>query len=293
MPRFLFPLLFFALLAGSLQAQVQVGIRIKRRLYVVYEPLIVTVAIRNLSGRDLPLADEGGQQWFSFQVLRDDNQPVPPLNPNYQLPPLIVPAGQTVERTVNLNTLYPLHDFGLYRIRANLYFSPRQQYFQSPPVSVEISEGRKLWQQEVGIPEGSPGGGGTRRYSVLSFRQPAANYLYIRVEDVETGMVYATFPVGRLISGMEPQIKLDLANTLNVLQVTGPKTYLYTQVGLNGELMMQDTYYAEKTRPTLKLDKTGRLSIVGGRLSQGGPGPDAPPPGVPKLSDRPVELPKF
>ncbi len=297
MRRLLLFLFAFVLLADAAQAQIQVGMRIKRRLHVLYEPVIATVAIRNLSGRDLPLADEGGIPWFGFEITREGGQVIPPLVADYKLEPLIIPAGQTFERTVNLNALYGLHNYGMYRIRATIYFSPLKQYFQSPMLNVEMSDGKVLWKQEVGVPEGQPGAGGRRRYTVLTFRQPTANYLYIRIEDVDTGGIFACFPVGRILSGMEPAVKLDLANTLNVLQVTGPKTYLHTQVGLDGQVLAQDLYTAEKTRPGLRLNRSGSVAVVGGQLapanaSQDQGGRNAAASGVPKLSDRPVVLPR-
>lgn len=295
-PAFLLTLL--ALFCEHAQAQVQVGLEIKRRLFVAYEPVVATVTIRNMSGRDLPLADDGVTPWFSFQVVRGDGRPVGPFHGAYQLDPLIIPAGQTVRRSVNLNTLYPINDYGLYRVRAAIYFSPHQKYFESAPRNIEISEGKVFWQQTVGVPDGLPGGGETRVISALKFRKLDANYLYIRVQDPESGTVYCTFATDRLISGMEPQLLLDLSNQLHVLQVTGPKTYLHTQIDLNGKMLSRDTYLAVSSRPTLKRDIAGNITIRGGRrdsdqMAQNEIGStSAERRGVPKLSDRPANLPK-
>lgn len=298
MRRSLLPLLILAVLVQVAHAQVQVGLQIKRHLYMAYEPIVATISVRNLSGRDLPLADQDGQPWFGFQIFRGDGQLVPPLDPDYKLSPMIIPAGQTIKRTVNLNTLYPVYNFGLYRIRANIYFSPLQKFFQSNPATFEVSEGRILWRQMVGVPDGEQGAGGTRKFSVLSFRQSESNYLYIRVENGETGDVYCTFPAGRLITGVQPEIQVDVSNHLHVLQLADAKVYLHTEVGLNGEIIGQESYLAVKTRPGFRRDKVGEITVRGGQLqdspmaqnSTGAP-PEAKP-GVPKLSDRPVAIPK-
>lgn len=293
MRLFLLPLLCLFFLADAALAQVQVNLQIKRRLHVMYEPIIATVSIRNLSGRDLPLADKDGQPWFGFEVLRENGQPVPPLNPSYSLSPLIIPPGQTVQRKVVLNTLYPVSDFGLYRIRASVYFSPFEKFFQSPPQNVEISEGKLLWQQVVGVPDGQEGAGGNRRYTVLTFRQPKSNYVYVRVEDLDQGTVYCTYPIGRLITGIDPEIKLDGQNHLHVLHLTGAKLYLHTEISLKGEIVNQQNYLAVKTRPGLRVSRSGTLAVVGGQLQADEPAPGSPDaPEVPKLSDRPINLPK-
>jgi hypothetical protein len=294
MRRLLLILLILFVAADALHAQIQVALQIKRRLFVAYEPIVATVSIRNLSGRDLPLADKDGQPWFSFEVLRANGQPVPPIDIEYKLTPLIIPPGATVERKVVLNTLYPVQDFGLYRVRASIYFSPYEQFFQSPPANIEVSEGRTLWQQVVGVPDGKEGAGGNRRYTVLTFRRPSSNYVYVRVEDVETGSVFCTHSIGRLITGVDPEIKLDAQNNLHVLHLTGAKLYQHTEVGLNGELVNQASYLAVKYRPGLRLSQAGDVAVRGGQLQTNDPTPSGPSsmPDVPKLSDRPVNMPK-
>ena len=96
-------LIFLSLLLGlgaKLHAQVKVEIKIAHRLYVAYEPILATVSITNLSGRDLELKDVDGNQWFGFQVLNLEDQPVAPRDLHYKLDPLVLEAGSTVKRTV-------------------------------------------------------------------------------------------------------------------------------------------------------------------------------------------------
>jgi len=297
LPVFLAVLVLFGFGMETAEAQIQVGLKFKRRLYVAYEPVLATVSIRNLSGRDLPLADSPGIPWFGFQIMRGDDRPVPPLSPDYQLEPLIIPAGETVERTVNLNTLFPLSEYGPYRVRATIYFSPHQKYYQSAPQNIEISEGKVIWQQTVGVPEGQKGAGETRTYSVMEFRQADHNHIYVRVRDPETAAVYCTFSIGRLLGMVPPQIELDVANTLHILQVTGPKAYLHTQIGPNGEVIGQETLMAVKNRPQLRREASGLVAVRGGvpqspevnrELGIG----SADNRGIPKLSDRPANLPR-
>ena len=87
-----FRLAFFAVIfaiAGIQQAsaQVRVDIALKRALYIVAQFEFLLVTIRNLSGRELELRDEGNRKWFSFQIETADGRLVPPRNPDYQLSP--------------------------------------------------------------------------------------------------------------------------------------------------------------------------------------------------------------
>jgi len=237
------------------------------------------------------LADSPTQSWFGFQINRADGQIVPPMNPDYKLSSLTIPAGQSVKRSIVLNSIYPVRELGLYRVRAIIYFSATEKYYQSQLINLELSEGKTIWQQTVGVPEGAEGAGSTRKLSLLTFRQSEYTMVYVRIEDVDNGTIFVTTALGRVIAGLEPDAQLDMQNNLHVLQVAGAKTYLYSCIKLNGDLLAQNTYYAVKTRPTLRKDASGMVGVVGGDLQPEGAGTDKMKKAN-KLSDRPVQIPK-
>jgi len=291
MRRFLLLVAVLLVCSQPLQAQLQVGLDIKRKFLLVYEPIVATVTVKNLAGRDVTLADSPTQSWFGFQITRGDGQLVPPLNPNYHLTPLTIPAGETVKRSIVLNAIYPVHELGSYHIRATIYFSAMEKYYQSQLVNLELSEGKTIWQQTVGVPDGVEGAGGTRKLSLLSFRQYEYTVIYARIEDVDSGTVYATTALGRVIAGLEPDAQIDLQNNLHVLQVLGPKTYLYSRLGLNGDLLGQENYYSVKERPILRRNSAGIVSVLGGTLQPTNAESDKLK-AANKLSDRPVQIPQ-
>ncbi|PZR72926.1 MAG: hypothetical protein DLM52_12010, partial [Chthoniobacterales bacterium] len=63
--------------ALSAQAQIQVDLKFKRLQYIAYEPVIATVQITNLAGRDIELHDDEGQRWFGFEVKTNDERFLP------------------------------------------------------------------------------------------------------------------------------------------------------------------------------------------------------------------------
>lgn len=284
-------LLLFLSLCGagwqSLQAQIAVDIQIKRRTFVRYEPIIATVVVTNLSGRDLMLRD-GEAQWFGFQITTASKDLVAPRNPNYHLDSLDLKAGSTVKRTVNLNTLFSLAEFGIYRIRAQIYSDELKKYFSSRINNIEITEGQVLWQQTVGVPEGMPNAGSNHTVSLLLWQGPVRQQLYCRIEDRETGIIYCTFQLGNLVAGSRPDTQFDSANNLYVLNYVGPKSYVLYKVSVNGEFLGQTNYAAPKSRPALRRLADGTLQIVGGHRELAQTTMEAP---QPKLSDRPSGLP--
>lgn len=284
----LLTLLVSLFLLGEGKAQLVVDLSIKRNLYIAYEPLLATVRITNLSGNQLLLADTEGKKWFGFQIQTLDGRPVPPNDPNYEIPPVQVGPGESITRTINLTQLYPITDFGSYRIRASVHAAELDGYFSSPPLTVEITEGRLIWQQTVGVP-GSEGGGETRVISLLSYRLPERTDLYLRIEDKASGIVYCTHRLGDYIAYGKPEIMLDSGNVVHVLQNNIPRQFVYSKVGLDGKILDRVSLNAPKDRPVLRRNADGSVQVFGGIPFD--PRATPTPTQIPKLSERPVAMP--
>ena len=289
-PAVLLSALIIAVLASHsvMRAQVTVDLSIKRTIFVAYEPLLATVRITNLTGARLLLADVQGKKWFGFQIETLDGRPIPPSDPDYEIAPVQIESGDSITRTVNLTQLYPIGDLGSYRIRASVYAAELSSYFASPPLTVEITEGRLIWQQTVGVPGGQGISGTTRTISLLTHRLADRTDLYLRIEDKQAGIVYCTHRLGDCISFGKPEIQLDAENGIHVLQNNIPREFIYSKVGLNGKILERLTYSAPKERPQLVRANDGSVSVKGGMPYD--PKATPTPTVLPKLSDRPVSL---
>jgi len=296
-------ILFFALGICALSAiadasaQVRVDLSLRRPYFIRYEPIIATVTITNMTGRNLDLAnaEEDNHKWFSFHIENTSGELIPPYNPDYQLSPVSIGAGESIKRTVNITPLYPLTEFGTYRVRATVYDSKTGQYYSSnPPINIEITEGRVLWEQSVGVPEGAPGEPGTRTVTLLSHRLPDDTQLYLRIEDKDKGLVYCTSQLGRIVSFGKPDIEIDAHNEINILQNFAPKMFLYTRAALNGQILERKQYAGmDRSQPSLQHDASGGFQVAGGLYidpaAAAAQRAASPPPSV---SARPVPLPK-
>ncbi|MEP6937026.1 MAG: hypothetical protein ABI871_03055 [Chthoniobacterales bacterium] len=275
---------------GVAQAQIQVELKFKRLQYIAYEPVLATVGITNLAGREIELRDGDGQRWFGFEVTSDDGRLLAPVDFSAPEPPLSIPTGKTVTRKVNLTPGFALHDYGAYHVRANVYFPDLNKFFYSQTKVFRVTDARAIWQKTVGLPTGVAGAGNVRTYSLLSNRFPDHTSLYVRVEDKSSGVVYSTYPLGRAISYDEPQAELDPANQLHVLHCSAPRTWSYSHIGLNGELLAQSTFLETKTRPRLRHAADGTVAVHGGMVDA--PMAQSVRGGPPKLSARPPSIPK-
>ena len=208
------------LFAVTGETQIQVDLKFKRLQYIAYEPVVATLAITNLAGRDVDLHDADGQSWFGF----------------------------------------------------------------------EVTDARPIWQQTVGIPDGVAAPGNARTYALLTNRFPDHTSLYVRVQDRDSGTVYATYSLGRTIAFEEPQTEIDRANQLHVLHCAAPRAWSYSRIGLNGELLAHSSFMETKTRPRLVHAGNGDVAVRGGVIEA--PAAQTARGTTPKLSDRPPGLPK-
>src|SRR5712691_1899666 len=244
-------------------AQIQVELKFPRLQYIAYEPVVANLVITNLAGRDVDLRDADGQSWFGFEVTGTEGRSIAPIS-NAGTEPLNLAAGKRVTRKINLTPLFGVHDFGTYRVRAHIYFADLNKFFYSQTKVFEIADARPIWQKTVGVPEGGGASGNVRTYSLMTNRFPDHTSLYVRVEDKDTGVVYATYSLGRTIAFEQPQAEIDRANQLHVLHCAAPRAWSYARIGLNGELLEHSSFMETKTRPRLVHSANGEIAVRGG-----------------------------
>jgi hypothetical protein len=276
------------LLATAAEAQIQVDLKFKRLQYIAYEPVVATFAITNLAGRDIELHDADGEFWLGFELSGSEEQPIAPLSGAKAEPALKIAAGRRVTRQINLTPLYPVNEFGAYHVRTNVYFADLGKFFYSGTRVLEVTDARPIWQQTVGVPEGTAGSGEARTYSLMTNRFPDHTSLYVRVQNKDNGVVYATYSLGHTISSEQPQAEIDRSNQLHVLHCATPRAWSYARVGLNGELLEHSSFMETKTRPRLLHSANGEVAVRGGVI-EGRARNSASK--VPKLSARPAAEP--
>ena len=260
------PFASLLLLSTRGEAQIQIDLKLRRFQYIAYEPIMATLTITNLAGRSVELRGADGQPWLGFEVTASEGQPISQVAADQSPLTLKIEAGGRVNRKINLTSLYPVHDFGAYHVRAHIYFADLGKFFYSQPKVFEVTGARSVWQRTVGIPENARGPGKTRTYSLLTNRFPDHTSLYVQVEDKDSGIVYATYSLGRSVAFGEPQAELDRANQLHVLHCAAPRSWSYSRVGLNGELLTRSRFAETKTHPRLRHAPDGRIFVAGGTI---------------------------
>src|SRR6202035_3413436 len=124
--------------ATAAEGQIQVDLKFQRMQYIAYEPVVATVTLTNLAGRDIELHDANGQSWLGFELTGSEDQPITLLSAENAQPPLKIGAGQRVTQQIDVGSVYPVHDFGAYHVRTHVYFADLAKFFYSTTRVFEV-----------------------------------------------------------------------------------------------------------------------------------------------------------
>src|SRR5262245_34196087 len=138
------------IIAAEAEAHMQADLKFKRLQYLAYDPVVATLSSTNPAGREIDLRDADDQSWLGFEVTENEGQPIAPMSAESGQPPLKVGAGQRVTHQINLTPLYPVHDFGAYHVRTNVYFADLGKFFYSPTRVFVVTDARQIWLNTVG-----------------------------------------------------------------------------------------------------------------------------------------------
>ena len=265
--RYFFVSVFFTLIlfiAKESNAQLIVNMNLPKTNYLSYEPMVATVTVYNRAGNDVVLGGPKGRGWMSFDVYRD-GQLLSPRSFDGGFETMLLKAGRSVTKKVDINRLYPVADYGSYTINASVYFPPRRSYFSSKKRRVNVTDARAFWKQSFGFSQGRNKLASFRQFSLHEHRESANSALYVRLRETKGTKVYCTFSLGRFINVRKPQATIDAQNRLHVMHMISPRIYSHAKVSPEGAFLGNE-YFREttETRPSLVIDAGGSVKVVGG-----------------------------
>ena len=235
-------------------AQLIVNMNLPKTNYLSYEPMVATVTVYNRAGNDVVLGGPKGRGWMSFDVYRD-GQLLSPRSFDGGFETMLLKAGRSVTKKVDINRLYPVADYGSYTINASVYFPPRRSYFSSKKRRVNVTDARAFWKQSFGFSQDRNELASFRQFSLHEHRESANSALYVRLRETKGTKVYCTFSLGRFINVRKPQATIDAQNRLHVMHMISPRIYSHARVSPEGAFLGNE-YFREttETRPSLVID---------------------------------------
>jgi hypothetical protein len=246
-----------------LPAQLVVEVTLEQDQFLPSESLPATVRISNRSGRTLRLgADE---DWLNFAVQERSGSVVRKSGEAPVVGEFTLETGQVASKRVDISPYFLLSRPGSYHVIATVRIKEWESVATSPPRKFDVIEGTKIWSEDFGVPSTDNSvAPELRRYSLLR-----ANYLkreirlYFRLTDGADIKTLKVFPLGEVVSFGRPEARIDGESRLHVLHQNGAHTSRHTVLNPEGEVVLRHLYEYVDGRPSLVMDRTGKITVVG------------------------------
>ncbi len=262
MKTFVIALILAGLTCFRAAAQISVEVKTDQDEFLPGEAVLLAVKITNLSGQQLHLGADAG--WLTFSVESTDGFDVVKISEVPVQGSFDLFSSQAATKLVDIGPHFEMIRTGRYKVTALLHIKDWSATITSPPKSIDVVNGAKLWSQNFGVPttSGVP--------DMREFTLEKANYLrsqlrlYLQLTDAAETRVYKVVPMGPMVSFGFPEEQIDRNSELHVLWQTGAQSFSYCVVSPVGEIVQRDTYDLFNSRPKLKVSDDGEVSVVGG-----------------------------
>jgi hypothetical protein len=266
-----------AVAALPLLAQVTVEVTQEQQQFLPGEEMQTAVRITNRSGQPLHLGQ--GQDWLTFTVQGREEEVVQKHGEVAVEGEFTLESSRVATKRVDLEPYFELNHSGHYSVIASVRLKEWNQVITSPPKGFDIIEGSKLWEQDIGVP--AVEGVTNAAPEVRKFILQQANFLktqlrlYVRLTDPTGTKTFKVFAIGPMVSFGRPEPQVDKFSNMHLLYQEGPRSFVYTVINPEGEVIARRTYDYAETRPRLQPDADGRVLVSGGvrRLTKS----DVPP----------------
>lgn len=264
-------LVLLAAAAPFAQAQpngVTAELQLDQDQYLPGEDLPLTVRIVNRSGQTITLGDDN--DWINFEFMGQHQSVVAKLTEMPVKGPFTLLSGQAVTKAFNPTPYFGFRHPGVYTLGAIIKLPQWKQQIICKPLAFTVFEGvplLNLGSLSFGVP---PPQGVTnaapevRHYGLVKVTLLDQMKLYFRLTD-NNGATLRIFPLGRAVSFGTPEVQLDPANNFHVLFQTAARTFVYSVVGPNGNLLARQFHQYTESRPALHIADDGRIFVAGGR----------------------------
>jgi len=254
-----------ALIAPPAGAQVSVEVTLPQGQFLPGENLVAAVRITNRSGQKLRLGGE--EDWLKFDVESRDALVIAKMSEPAVKGEFELDSMKVATKRVNLAPHFNMTQPGHYSVTATVRIKAWDRELVSPVKSFDIIHGAKLWEQEFGVPTSEVS---TGTPEVRKFILEQANYLkgqlrmYMRLTDGPGLRTFRVFPIGQMVSFSRPEAQLDKGSKLHVLYANGAHSFSYNVFNTEGDLLAHETYDFSASRPRLRVNDEGEISVMGG-----------------------------
>ena len=261
MNRRFFWLLVWVLLVGlvpyRVSAQLSFNARLNTSRALLYEPVLLTLELRNETGRPVTLGDGTGPM-LSIDVESSPGRYMRQIAPHLLEEPLLLPPRTTVKHIINLTEAFQIRQTTPYTVRA--YVTWDDVSFGSGVMFLDVVPGLELLRRRG---PASADGAGRRLYRVVSLFRDRSEHAFLQIDDEQAGVCYGVIHLGRLVRLQPPKLEIDDEANVHVLHQAGPTQFLLHVYTPNGDRVLRKLYSAEGTQVDLVPEDDGQIRVSG------------------------------
>jgi len=248
--------------SGLAAAQVDVQVRLEKRVLLGGEPVQAVVTITNRAGRDLTFSGSETLSWLDFVVKDSRDQPVAMLG-RPVFPAVSIGAGQSVARRMEISRLFRLSELGNYAVTAVVREpgDPRDAYLSNRE-TFNVTTGRLLWSQKVGTGKGNE----QREFRLINFNAGQRSELYVQIADARLNQALSTFTLGEVLTFRQPMTAIDGQRQMHVMHLVTPTLWIHTCISPEGVVVTREMFLRGGSDPQLFTLADGSVQVQGGIL---------------------------
>jgi hypothetical protein len=218
-------------------SQVGVAISMQQNQFMAGEAAQFQCTITNHTGNNLILSNVGQLPWLEVNVIRSGGQPATQFqraNPG----PIQIPAGQSVAKTIDVNSLYNIREAGTYRVSVVVRTDANENSYSSNSVLFHTINLRPDWSHKFSL----SGAKDTREFRMMNFTNNKQTMIYVQVIDNKTGTPLRTLNLGKALLFRKPQAAIDKQQNMHVLYLASPEFFLYARIDSQGRFLGRELY---------------------------------------------------
>ena len=237
----------------------QIGVELKplSSKFLLYEPIKVTVVIRNSIGRMLSFDSGQVPAQLRFDIEMAGGTEIYRINTKPLLSGDQVMTGRGESYDLTVSEFYKIHDIGLYTIQAVVIWNSND--YVSKRVYFEVVKGFELLRTRAGVPGDE---GAVRTYTVEYLQRERGEDLYLCIKDDIANKLYGIFNLGRIVRVRVPELRVDEAGNVHVLFQTIGMSFVHTAFTPYGVYLFTKNIPGGKGIMSLRESPNGKLSVV-------------------------------
>ncbi len=269
MRRLLCGLILLTLFSVPVMAQVKVDLVLNRNTYMLNEPVLAKVKLRNYSGRHLIFGhDERLRGELLFCIYGIDQVAIPLSGKGtFPMTGTVLRSGETKEIVVPISKYYRIPRTGSYKVYAYIRHSMISGENKSKVVHFDVFRGSEVWRRTVGMPDmlktSESSHIGERSYVLKTLPVADKVFYYLQIEDRKN--IYALFQLGRQVGEARYRADVDMLSRLHLLLPLAPRIFRYNVIDLTGMVEVEKYFKTTDTIPSFyRNPDSGRIIVVGG-----------------------------